>query len=261
VFKRAHAAGPRGVYTPAISSGVVDVPPSPAPLTLIGSSPAVRDLRDEADYAARSDAAVLLAGERGVGKKFLARLVHQHSGRCGAPFVAVGCAGIPEAVLEDMLFGRSNGGHGVPAALGEADGGVVFLDAIGELTLRLQARLMRFLDTGEVQAAGAPARRVDVRILSSTRVPLAGALEAGAFRDDLYYRLNLMYLEIPALRDRRGDVDPLLEHFTSHHAERRGVEPPPLTGPWRTAFDAYAWPENVRELEAAADRLVGDGRR
>jgi sigma-54-specific transcriptional regulator len=106
--------------------------------------------------------------------------------------------------------------------------------------------------------ARAPRRRVDVRILWSTRVPLVDALEARTFREDLYYRLNLMYLEIPPLRERRSDVDPLLEHFTSHHAERRGVERPPLTGGWRTSFDTYEWPGNVRELEAAAHRLVAD---
>lgn len=230
-------------------------------MTLIGVSSAIRDLRDEAACAAECDAGVLVAGEAGSGKKFLARVVHRQSDRANGPFVVVTCA-MREGQLEQLLFGQAHRNGHKPSALEDAHGGVLFLDAIGELTATLQGRLMRFFDTREVPSSGAYAlrRQLDVRIICSTRVALTGLMEAGAFREDLYYRLNAMYLEIPPLRDRRSDVDPLLEHFTTQHASRRGVQPPKLTGEWRPAFDAHEWRDNVRELEGVADRLVVNGR-
>lgn len=225
-------------------------------MSLIGTSAAICDLRQKAELAARSDARLLLTGERGVGKEFLARVVHQCSRRSTSPFVPVDCAAL--AKTHDRSFGDPGGDEGTTAALERADGGTLFLDSIGELTSQLQEALMRFLDTAEVHPPGAlTSHRVDARIICSSRVPLAGPIEAGTFREDLYYRLNVVHLEIPPLRERRSDVQPLLEHFTSRHGKHGHL--PPLSQEWRTAFDSYEWPENVSELKAAAARLVIEG--
>ncbi len=223
-------------------------------MTLIGVSSAACELRQGAELAARSDVRLLVTGERGVGKEFLARVVHQGS-RGSAPFVPVCCAALAKA--HGKLFGDSRCDGGAAAAFEDADGGTLFLDSIGELTLPLQKCLMRFLDTAEIESVGGRApRSIDTRIICSTRTPLADAVRAGTFREDLYYRLNVMHLEIPPLRERRSDIDPLLDHFTVQHAKRRRLPLARLTPEWRTTLDTYAWPENVRELKATAERLI-----
>jgi DNA-binding NtrC family response regulator len=228
-------------------------------MTLIGVRAEICEIRKQAELAARSDTRLLLTGEGGTGKEFVARVIHQRSCRRNAPFVAVGCAALAKAQLEGELFGDSDGRGATTAAIEDADGGTIFLDSINELTLQLQARLMRFLDITAMPAIIARAtRRIDARLMCSTRVPLMSAIRAGTFREDLYYRLNVMHLEVPRLHHRHSDIDVLLEHFSTQHAKRERPRAPELAQEWRTGFDAYAW-ENVRELVATAERLVTEG--
>lgn len=231
---------------------------SPAEIaaTLIGSSAATRELRDEAEFASRLLAGVMIAGESGVGKKRLAELIHRQSVRGRAPFVAVRCADLDDAQLEARLFGDwcrvSRTG-----ALERADGGTIFLEDVDALSPTLQARLIRFLVTGNIQPVGRNALRpqVNVRITCSTTIPLLERLTPGSFRADLYYLLNTIYLPIPPLRDRPEDVQPLLEYFTAYYARRNGVVPPQLTLDYLASCLKYDWPGNVRQLQAAAALL------
>ena len=223
--------------------------------TLIGSSVATRELRDEADLAARLIVGVMIAGESGVGKKRLAELIHRQSVRCRAPFVAVRCADLGDAQLEARLFGDACRARRT-SALERADGGTIFLENVDALSATLQARLMRFLVTGDVQPVGRNPLwpRVNVRVICSTTVPLIET--PGLFRTDLYYLLNPIYLPIPPLRDRPEDVQPLLEYFTVYYARRNGVVPPRLTLECLDSGLKYKWPGNVRQLQAAAALFV-----
>lgn len=226
--------------------------------TLIGPSAATEELREEVEFAARLTAHVMIAGEYGVGKKRLAKLLHRRSLRCQAPFVRVKCADLPDTQLDARLFGDRD--HFTRAGVFErADGGTIFLEDIDVLSPALQARLMQFLASGDVQPVGirAATGRVNVRIVSSTTIPLLEALTAGGFREDLYYRLNTVYLPISPLRERPEDVDSLLEYFTTYYARRHQVAPPRLTREWRDLCQAYPWPANVRQLQAVAELLGG----
>jgi two-component system response regulator HydG len=226
--------------------------------TLIGSSAATGELREEAEFAARLTVPVMIAGEYGVGKKRLARLLHRRSLRCRAPFVTVNCADLSDTQLDARLFGDRD--HFTRAgAFERADGGTAFLQDIDVLSPALQARLMQFLAAGGVQPAGmgAATRRANVRIISSTTIPLLERLTAGGFREDLYYLLNTVYLPISPLRERPEDVDSLLEYFTTYYARRQRLAPPRLTREWRDLCRAYPWPANVRQLEAVAELLGG----
>jgi DNA-binding NtrC family response regulator len=225
--------------------------------TLIGRSAATRELREEIEFAARLSVHVMIAGEYGVGKKRLAKLLHRRSLRGRAPFVTVGCAHLSDA-QDARLFGDR---HSLtPAgAFERADGGTIFLEDIDVLSPALQARLMQFLATGEVQPSGVDGarRRANVRIISSTTIPLLETLTAGGFREDLYYLLNTVYLPVSPLRERPEDIDPLLEYFTTYYARRQQVAPPRLTREWREVCQAYPWPANVRQLQAVAELLGG----
>jgi DNA-binding NtrC family response regulator len=225
--------------------------------TLIGSSAATGELREEVECAARLTVHVMIAGEYGVGKKRLARLLHRRSLRCRAPFVTVRCADLPDTQLDARLFGdRDNFTRA--GAFDRADGGTIFLEDIDVLSPALQARLTQFLATGDIQPVGVDARRrANVRIISSTTIPLLGTLAAGGFRDDLYYLLNTVYLPISPLRERPEDVDALLDYFTTYYARRQQVPPPRLTREWRDLCRAYSWPANVRQLQAVAELLGG----
>jgi DNA-binding NtrC family response regulator len=232
---------------------------SPAEIaaTLIGSSAATRELRDEADLASRLLVGVMIAGESGVGKKRLAELIHRQSVRGRAPFVPVRCADLDDAQLEARLFGdlcrvsRAS-------AFERADGGTIFLEDVDALSARLQARLLRVLVTGDGQPVGGNALcpRVNVRIICSTTIPLIERRTPGSFRTDLYYLLNTVYLPIPPLRERPEDVQPLLEYFTAYYARRNGVVPPQLTVECLASGLKYEWPGNVRQLQAAAALIV-----
>jgi transcriptional regulator with GAF, ATPase, and Fis domain len=229
---------------------------------LIGPSAQVRELEEEIRRVAISDAKVLITGESGVGKELVARAIHAGSGRAHAPFVAMNCAGLPETLLESELFGHVKGSftgayRDKPGKLEHADKGTVLLDEVGEMTLRMQGLLLRFLETGELQKVGADRAtgRVDVRVIAATNRDLARMIHDGTFREDLFYRLNVIHLIVPPLRDRREDIPALAEHFLTRFANGtavvRRIAPDAMS-----ALVDYPWPGNVRELENAIERLV-----
>jgi len=231
--------------------------------TLIGVSTAIQALRVEVEHAARCDAKVLLTGESGVGKEIASRMVHGNSARAHMPLVAINCVGIPEALLESELFGHTRGSftgaHRDRVGLLEtAHGGTVFLDEIGEMGPRMQALLLRFLETGEIQRVGAerPQQRLDVRVIAATnRDPLA-EMAAGTFREDLYYRLNVIEITIPPLRSRREDIPVLLEHFLRRYSHQHGIPAPTIASEALRWITNYDWPGNVRQLKNVAERLI-----
>jgi transcriptional regulator with GAF, ATPase, and Fis domain len=234
-----------------------------APFELIGTSAAIRSVQQELDYAARSDAKVLVTGESGVGKEVVARLVHQRSHRSRAPLVMINCAGVPDTLLESELFGHVRGSftdayRDKRGRLELAHGGTVFLDEVGEMSLRMQALLLRFLECGELQRVGSDRAHttVDVRVIAATNRELHQRIGEKAFREDLYYRLNVVHLTIPPLRQRPEDVLPLLEHFLRHYAEAHRSDVLQVTPEARAILAAYRWPGNVRELKNVAERMV-----
>lgn len=191
--------------------------------TLLGTSRAMGSLRQAIDTAARADSKVLILGETGAGKEVVARLVHEGSRRRSRPFTAVNCSGIPETLLESELFGSVRGSftdayRDRQGVAGRADGGTLFLDEVGEMSPRMQAVLLRFAETGEVQQIGGEGRHhhADVRLICATNRNLRERIETGEFRRDLYYRLNIIEIYVPALRERQQDVMPLLQHYIGH---------------------------------------------
>jgi DNA-binding NtrC family response regulator len=229
----------------------------------IGTSAAIREVEVEMDYSARSDAKVLITGESGVGKEIAARLIHQRSRRAHLPIVTINCAGIPDSLLESELFGHVRGSftNAYRDRLGLfelADGGTVFMDEVGEMSLRMQALLLRFLETGEIQRVGAHGvqNRADVRVIAATNRDLVERIASREFREDLYYRLNVIHVNIPPLRARREDIPILLRHFFSSYAERHGVDVPQLAPETLGRLLEYDWPGNVRELKNIAERLI-----
>src|SRR5262247_3038170 len=184
---------------------------------LIGESPAIHGLRQEIDAAARTDAKVLVLGETGAGKEVVARLIHEQSARAARTFVAVNCSGIPETLLESELFGHTRGSftgayRDKPGLVRQADRGTLFLDELGEMSLRMQSVLLRFAETGEVQTIGVDGvtSRADVRLITATNRDLRERISAGLFREDLYFRLNIIQIHVPSLRERPEDVMLLL---------------------------------------------------
>jgi two-component system response regulator AtoC len=235
---------------------------------LIAESPAMRRLLELASRVAGHDTTVLITGESGTGKEVLARAIHRMSSRATAPFVAINCAAIPEQLLESELFGHVRGAFTGATAdraglFEDADGGTLLLDEIGDLPLALQAKLLRVLEEGEIRRVGeSKSRRVDVRLLAATARKLDAARAAGHFRDDLYYRLNVVELAVPPLRERQEDIPALLTHFAQQAAQRLGH--PVSLSPAALAFlSHYAWPGNVRELRNAVERaaVLGTGHR
>jgi len=229
---------------------------------LIGTSWMMTNLLQEVERVARSDAKVLITGESGVGKELVAQAIHVGSPRAERPFVPVNCAGVPETLLESELFGHVRGSftgayRDKAGKLELADGGALFLDEIGEMSLRMQGLLLRFLETGELQKVGTDraARAVDVRIIAATNRILRDLIAQGQFRDDLFYRLNVVHLVVPPLRERKEDIPGLVQHFLDAFAERgsavRAISPDALA-----VLCDYRWPGNVRELENVIERLV-----
>ncbi len=229
---------------------------------LIGHSPEFAAVLRSAQIAAATDVTVLVLGESGTGKELLAHALHQHSRRDGKPFITINCAALPEALAESELFGHRKGAFtgAVDHAAGRiaaAEGGTLFLDEIGELPLAIQAKLLRFLESGECQAVGDSApRRVDARVIAATNRDLYAEVKAGRFREDLYYRLNVVPLELPPLRNRGADVTTLLEHLTATLAGQHGLEPPRYSASAREAMQRHPWPGNVRELRNVCERMV-----
>jgi transcriptional regulator with GAF, ATPase, and Fis domain len=230
---------------------------------LLGESPALHALRLEIAEAARSDAKDLITGESGVGKEVVARLIHADSVRGRGPLVTLNCAGVPDSLLESELFGHVRGSftgayRDRPGQLELAQRGAIFLDEIGEMSLRMQALLLRFLESGELQRVGSDGRpeRVDVRVIAATNRDLPEQISLGAFRLDLYYRLNVIRLRIPPLRERREDIPLLIHHFLKIYAERYRAQVPAVDESVLQRFLEYDWPGNVRELKNVAERLT-----
>lgn len=215
------------------------------------------------EYAARSDAKVLITGESGVGKDLVAGLIHDRSNRRGASMVTINCAGLPDTLLESELFGHVRGSftgayRDKPGLLEAARGGTLFMDEIGEMSLRMQAVMLRFLETGEIQRVGAehPGPRVDVRLIAATNRNLLDQVAAKTFREDLFYRLNVIHLGIPPLRDRREDIPELVDVFVRHYSELYTVSMPPISSETMARLLTHGWPGNVRELRNLVERAI-----
>ena len=237
--------------------------PGLQPPLLVGDSAPMRALREAIAGAARTQAKVLIVGETGVGKEVVARSVHAQSGRRQGPLVAVNCSGVPESLLESELFGHTRGSftgaiRDSTGLLRQAHGGTLFLDELGEMSQRMQAVLLRFMETGEIQQVGAerPSGRADVRLITATNRDLRVQIAAGLFREDLYYRVNVIQIQVPPLRDRADDIVALAQHFLEHAAEAHGLSVPTMTPDVAQLLMGYSWPGNVRELRNVAERLV-----
>jgi len=263
------------------------------PSTLVGHSAVLGELKDEIARVGKSDAKVLITGESGTGKELVARQIHMQGARSSRAFVPVNCAGLTETLLESELFGHVKGSftgahRDRPGKLEAADHGTIFLDEIGEMTPRMQGLLLRFLETGEVQKIGSDRndRRVSVRVLAATNRNLTEMVAQGQFREDLFYRINVIHLVVPTLRSRREDIPGLVEHFLTRFATTRtngngsgngfarehgpdgsgdGSDQQPKAGTARTisvppevmaVLTEYHWPGNVRELENVIERLL-----
>src|SRR5688572_31094071 len=198
-------------------------------------SAAMQHIQDELRQAARADAKILITGESGVGKEVVARQIHRYSNRATRPFVAMNCAGVPDSLLESELFGHVRGSftgayRDKPGLLEQAHGGTIFMDEVGEMSLRMQALLLRFLEDGDIYRVGSERRTatVNVRVVAATTRVLLDRIASNDFREDLYYRLNVIHLVIPPLRDRIEDIEPLLHHFLRAFSDKYGASPPEL---------------------------------
>jgi two-component system response regulator HydG len=228
---------------------------------IVGQSLSIRRTFEVVQQAAPSAATVLLLGESGTGKELLARQIHELSPRAGRAFVPVNCAAIPEGILEGELFGYEKGAFTGAVTrrdgrFAHADGGTLFLDEIGEIPLSVQVKLLRVLQEGEIERLGGKAQKIDIRLVAATNKDLRKAVSEGRFREDLFYRLNVIAVNVPPLRDRRDDVPLLVDHFLGRYREKNQK---PVSGCTRAALDAmlgYEWPGNVRELENTVERAV-----
>ncbi|MDR1921242.1 MAG: sigma-54 dependent transcriptional regulator [Candidatus Adiutrix sp.] len=267
---------PTGVIEGALNRAFAEASPGPlrGPLTKSPAGPAgaerpiitrngrMKKLMDLARSVAASPATVLLQGESGTGKELLARYIHHNSPRSGAPFVAINCASLPESLLESELFGHEKGAFTGAAARKQgkfelADGGSILLDEISEMDIGLQAKLLRVLQEGEIdRVGGKEPQKIDVRVIATTNRNLKEWVEAGKFRADLYYRLNVIPFYIPALKERKDDVPELAEHFRKKYAVMNNKNVAGLSGAAIETLCAYDWPGNIRELENTVARGV-----
>ena len=229
---------------------------------LVFEDPAMKDLLAMGERIAKSDASILITGESGTGKEMLARHIHAQSGRSKNPFVSVNCAAIPENLLESELFGHEKGAFtgAVARRVGKfeaADSGTLLLDEIGEMDLRLQAKLLRVLQEREIdRVGGTKPVKIDIRLLATTNRSLQDEVSAGNFREDLYFRINVVTLEIPALRNRPRDIPVLANHFIAKYSDSNGVPIKPLSKDAEGRLLQFDWPGNVRELENNMHRAV-----
>jgi DNA-binding NtrC family response regulator len=230
--------------------------------SLIGDSPAMRAVFDVVDRVARTEATILVSGESGTGKELVARALHESSRRCAGPFVAINSAAIPETLLESELFGHAKGAFtdarsAAPGLFVRANHGTVFLDEIGDMPLALQPKLLRVLQERTVRAVGGQDEiPLDVRVIAATNRDLESAVEEGRFREDLFYRINVVHVPLPPLRARGGDVLPLAQHFLETLAARADKRVTGIAPPAAEKLVAYAWPGNVRELQNCMERAV-----
>jgi len=234
---------------------------------LIGVSESTKQLQEELKQAGRSDAKVIITGESGVGKEVAARLIHRYSARQARPFCAINCGGVPDSLLESELFGHVRGSftgayRDKPGLIEQANGGTVFMDEVGEMSPRMQTMLLRFLENGEIQRVGADRRSgaVNVRVIAATNRVLLDRIAANHFREDLYYRLNVIHLVLAPLRSRREDIEPLLRYFIQKFCEQYRLSPPEISREALEALISYDWPGNVRELKYVVERFIVRGR-
>jgi transcriptional regulator with GAF, ATPase, and Fis domain len=218
---------------------------------------------EEASVVAATDSKILITGESGVGKELLARFIHERSPRSRRPMLTINCAGVPETLLESELFGHMRGSftdaHRDRRGLLElADGGTIMLDEVGEMSLRMQTMLLRFLESGEIQQIGSERlkRTVDVRVISATNRDLLERTKQKEFREDLYYRLNIVHLVVPPLRARREDIRLLLDHYLRVMSERHRLPLCELSSDAIVHLEDYHWPGNIRELRNVAERIA-----
>ncbi|HUT76545.1 MAG TPA: sigma-54 dependent transcriptional regulator, partial [Polyangia bacterium] len=228
---------------------------------LVGNSPLFRRTLDLAIQAAPSMATVLVTGESGTGKELIARAVHEHSSRADGPFIAVNCAALPETIMEAELFGYERGAFTGAVAKRDgrftaAGGGTIFLDEVGEMSPAVQVKLLRVLQEGEIDPLGGKTTRVDVRVVAATNRNLEEEVQRGGFREDLFYRLNVIMINLPPLRQRLEDVPLLAEHFLEVYAARNGKAIAGIAPDALDLLTSYYWPGNVRELENAIERAV-----
>jgi len=251
-------------FIPAANRKLVAIPIQPGRerRVMVGQSAAMTYLMIELKRVANSNAKVLVTGESGVGKELVASHIHSVSRRASRPFVAVNCAGLPETLLESELFGHLKGSftgahRDKPGKFELAHTGTLFLDEVGEMTLRMQGMLLRVLETGELQKVGAdrPTMHVDARVIAATNRNLAELVERGLFREDLYYRLEVIQVHVPPLRERKEDIPLLADHFLARINADTDLNcrfSPDVYG----LLQAYSWPGNVRQLENVVQRLV-----
>jgi len=229
---------------------------------MIGESFAMRQLREQVDMAAPTNGRVLIYGDNGTGKELVARTVHQHSRRRTGPFVEVNCAAIPEELIESELFGHQKGAFtgavaDKPGRFEQADGGTIFLDEIADMSLKTQAKVLRVLQEQVMERVGGTQRiKVDVRVLAATNKDLPAEIRSGRFREDLYFRLNVIPIFVPPLRDRQDDIPLLADHFMAMLAGEYGRRPKRLAPEAAGRLQQYAWPGNVRELRNVIERLM-----
>src|SRR5277367_3412882 len=222
--------------------------------TIVAESPAMRRVLDMITRVAPKDVTVLMTGESGSGKDVMATALHAHSRRAEKPFIRFNAAAIPSELAEAELFGHTKGAFtgAIQARQGyfqQADKGTLFIDEIGELPLAIQAKILRALQSGEVQQVGGRAENVDVRLIAATNRDLAAEVKSGRFREDLFYRLNVVPLRVPPLRERPEDVEPLVRTFVRAYSERYGMGTVEVEAGLMDALKTHAWPGNVRELE------------
>jgi two-component system nitrogen regulation response regulator NtrX len=235
---------------------------SRGPDGLLGESPVIQELRRVIAQVAPTDARVLILGESGTGKELVAQMLHAGSPRAKKPFVRVNCAAIPEELIEAELFGAVRGAYtgavaDRPGRFLAANGGTLFLDEIADMSLKAQVKVLRVLQEGEFEPVGSTeTHSVDVRVLAATHQNLEQLVEAGRFREDLWYRLNVVPVRVPALRERGEDIALLVEHFVARYAREHEVKPPALQPNTRVLLWAHSWPGNVRELKNIVERLV-----
>ena len=230
--------------------------------TLVGEGPAIQQLRKQIEVAAPTNGRVLIVGANGTGKELVARGVHARSRRAAGPFVEMNCAAIPEELIESELFGHERGAF--TGAVGHragkfraADGGTLFLDEVGDMTLRTQAKMLRVLEEQVVEPLGGDAgTRVDVRVIAATNKDLAAEMENGSFRDDLFFRLDVIRIAVPPLAERREDIPLLASHFMRTFAREHGHRVKTLDASALTVLHAHHWPGNVRELRNVIERLA-----
>jgi len=229
---------------------------------IIGTTPSMLAVYEQIDAVADSNARVLIEGPTGTGKELISHAIHYRSARCNGPFIRVNCAALPETLLESELFGHEKGAFtsAVRQHRGrfeQANGGSLFLDEIAEISPATQAKLLRALESGEFQRVGGTATiNVDVRVITATNKDLREEVQAGRFREDLYYRLNVFRIAVPALSERKKDIPLLVEHFLKHFAEENGRPAPTVSNENMQRLLDYSWPGNVRELLHVIERAV-----